>query len=204
MNRWAIAAIPLLVCLVLGEAVVRQWLSDQSFRLAKQGIEKYEEESVSSLKGKGARPSPELLRGGPLKKAVRLQPHSAEYRNYLGRYYQAMATGPKLSDGQREELAQQAVREHENAVELDPLNGVYRAYLAYMQGVMARRYEARATEASLSDEEQMRLSAQAVESHAKANANFEKAVSLNRSNPFIRNLHEAYRGKLWRGSGETR
>jgi tetratricopeptide (TPR) repeat protein len=204
MNRWAIAAIPLVLCLVLGEAVVRQWLADQAFRLAKQGIEKYEEESVSSLKGKGARPSPELLRGDTLKKAVRLQPHSAEYRNYLGRYYQALATNLKLSDEQREELAQQAVREHEKSVELDPLNGVYRAYLAQVQRAMARHYEARAMDASLSDEERMRLSARAVEYYGKAIANFEEAISLNRSNTFIRNLYEAYRGRLWRGSGETR
>lgn len=204
MNRWAVAAIPLVLCLVLGEAVVRQRLADQAFRLAKEGIEKYEEESVSSLKGKGARPSPELLRGGALKKAVRLQPHSAEYRNYLGRYYQAMATDPAISDKERAELALRAMREYEKSVELDPLNGVYHAYLAYMQGVVARRYEARATDASLSDEERTRLSARAAEYHGKATANFEKALSLNKSNPFIRNLYEAYRGRLWRGSGETR
>lgn len=204
MNRWAVAAIPLVLCLVLGEAVVRQWLADQSFRLAKEGIEKYEEESVSSLKGKGARPSPELLQGDMLKKAVRLQPHSAEYRNYLGRYYQATTTNPRLSDEEREELAQRAIREHEKSVELDPLNGVYRAYLAQVQRAIARHYDSRAMDASVSDGERMRLSARAVEYYGKSIANFEKAVSLNKSNPFIRNLYEAYRGRLWRGSGETR
>ncbi len=196
MNRWAIVAIPLLVCLVLGEAVVRQWLADRSFRLAKEGIEKYEEESVSSPKGKGARPSVSILRGGPLKKAVSLQTHSAQYRNYLARYYQATATDPKLSDEQREELAQQAIREYEKSVELDPLNGVYRAYLVPVQRALARHYEARAMDTSLSDEEQMRLSARAVEYYGKAIANREKAISLNRSNPFVRDLCEAHPGRL--------
>lgn len=196
MNRWAIVAIPLVVCVVVGEAVVRQWQADNAFRQAKQGIEKYEEESVAHLKGKGPRPSSDLLRGKPLKKAVRLQPHSARYRNYLGRYYQSLAADAAISDEEREELAQRALRQHEKTVELDPLNGVYHAYLAQIQRAMARHYEAQAMDTSLPDEERTQLSARAVEYHAKAIANFEKAVSLNKSNPFIRNLYEAYRGKL--------
>lgn len=196
MNRWVIVAIPLVVCAVVGEAVVRQWVADNAFRQAKEGIEKYEQESVAHLKGTGPRPSPDFPQGELLKKAVKLQPCSARYRNYLGRYYQALAADAAISEEEREELALQALRQHEKSVELDPLNGVYHAYLAQIQRAMARHYEAKAMDAALPEEERTQLSARAVEHHTKAIANFEKAVSLNKSNPFIRNLYEAYRGKL--------
>lgn len=196
MNRWVFVAIPLVVCILVGEAVVRQWRADNAFRQAIVGLEKYEEESVAHLKGKGPRPSPDFLQGELLKKAVKLQPSSARYRNVLARYYQALAADAAISDEEREELARRALRQHEKSVELDPLNGVYHAYLAQIQRAMARHYEAQAMDTSLPEQEQTRLAGLAVEYHGKAIANFEKAVSLNKSNPFIRNLYEAYRGKL--------
>lgn len=196
MNRWAIVVIPLLACFFVGEAVVRQWVADNAFRQAKQGIEKYEEESVLHLRGKGPHPSSDLLRGELLKKAVRLEPHSAQYRNYLGRYYQAMAADMGISDEERVELARHAIRGHEKAVELDPLNGVYHAYLAHMQRAIGRHYEAMGLNPSLSEKARAGFASRAAEYHGKAIAHFEKAISLNKSNPFIRNLYEAYRGKL--------
>jgi tetratricopeptide (TPR) repeat protein len=196
MNRWAMVAIPLALCVVVGEAVVRQWVADNAFRQAKKGIEKYEEELVIHLQGKGPRPSSDLLRGELLKKAVRLEPRSSRYRNYLGRHYQALAADMAISDEEREKLARRALREHEKAVELDPLNGVHRAYLAHVQRAIARHYEARGLNSSISEEERDGFSILAKEYHGKAIANFEKAISLNRSNPFIRNLYEAYRGRL--------
>ncbi|NQT84468.1 O-antigen ligase family protein [bacterium] len=169
MNRWAIVAIPLMFCLVLMEAVARQFVADRAFSRsqARERIQEYEKEYVLYSMGKRNRPAPITSLGHPLEKAVRLEPHSGQYRNYLGRYYQALATDHSLSDARRVRLAKQAIEQYEKTVRLEPLNGVYLAYLAYMQGVMGE--------------------------HEKAVANFEEAVRLNKSNKWIRQVYNAYR-----------
>jgi len=167
MSRWAIVAIPLMFCLVLAEAVARQFLADRAFARAKDRIEEFERDYVLFLKGKKERPEPITSLGAALKKAVKFQPTCAEYRVYLGRYYQALAADSSISDSRRLALARQAMKEYREAVRLDPLNGVYYAYMAYLQGVMGQ--------------------------HREAVANFEEAVKLNRSNKWIQQMFDAYR-----------
>ncbi len=190
MNRWAIVAIPLMFCLVAGEAVVRQFLSDHAFREAKEQLIVYER---LRLKESGADIASLRPLGRRLREAVRLEPHSAEYRVYLGRYYRAVAADPSITEDRRMALVRRAIKQHENAVQLDPLNGVYLAYLAGIQGAMARYNEAKLVSDSLSEDERERLATQALEYHQKAAQNFEKAISLNRTNEFIQQLYDAYR-----------
>jgi len=193
MNRWAIVAIPLMLCLVLGEAVVRQFVADRAFRKAKQRIIEYERLFLKGSNHAKRVASSIAPVGRRLRKAVKLEPHCAEYRSYLGRYYQAMATDPSISDDRWKQLARRAVKQHEKAVKLDTLDGVYLAYLAGIQGAMARYYEALAADPALSDDERERLAEQAIEYHKKAIENFEEAISLNRTNKFIQLLYDAYR-----------
>jgi tetratricopeptide (TPR) repeat protein len=193
MKRWGSVAIPLLVCLVLLDAVVRQFVADRAFRRANKPIEEYEKNSVLFLRGERKRPAFDASVGPFLRKAVRVEPRCPAYRNYLGRYFSARATDPSLSDTQRMDLAKQAIEEYERAAELDPLNGVYWAYLAYMQGVMARYYEALARDPSLPDDQRMVLMRQATEEDVNAVTNFVKAVRLNRSNEWIWQVYDGYR-----------
>ncbi len=174
MNKWAIVAIPLVLCVVLMEAVVRQFVADRSFVRAKRHIDKYETDCALHLIGKGPRPSPINFLGRHLTRAVKLEPHSGEYRNCLGRYYQALAADTSVSQQQRTELAKKAIGQYEKAVKLDPLNGVFLARLAWMQGVTGQ--------------------------HDKAVENFEQAVTLNRTNEWIQEVYDAYRE--WITSGE--
>jgi len=169
MNRWAIVIIPLMFCLVLMEAVVRQFRADRAFCRAKVRIEEYERDYQLYSRGKRDCPAPITSNGvGPLlKKAVKLEPHYAEYRHYLGRYYQNEATDTHLSGSGRVPLARKATEEYEKSVKLDPLNGEYHSWLAYMQGVMGE--------------------------HQKAVANFEKAIKLNSSNKWIQQIYDFYR-----------
>ncbi len=167
MNRWAIVAIPLMFCLVMMDAVVRQFAADRAFCPAKARIEEYEMDYELYLKGKKYRPEPLTSVGALLKKAVKLEPQCPEYRNYLGRWCQSQAADPHLSAARRIRFAKQAIEHYEKAVNLEPLNAEYLAYLAYLQGVMCE--------------------------HQKAVANFEQAVKLNQSNKWIRNMYEAYR-----------
>jgi tetratricopeptide (TPR) repeat protein len=190
VNRWAVVAIPLMLCLVLTQAVIRHFIADRAFRNAKEALVRYERARWKEGK---ADPSSIASFGPRLRKAVRLEPQCAEYRSYLGRYYQATATDPSISDGRWVELARGAIKQHEKAVELDPLNGVYRAYLADIQGAMARYFEGLLASPSLSEEERMRASEQSLEYHEKAIGNFEEAILLNRTNKFIQQLYNAYR-----------
>ena len=167
MNKWAVVAIPLMICLVLMEAVVRQFMADRVFCRAKVRIEEYERDYQLYSRGKRDCPAPITSVGPLLKKAVKLEPHSDEYRHYLGRYYQNEATEPHLSDTSRLRLARKATEEHEKSVKLDPLNGEYHAWLAYMQGVLGE--------------------------HEKAVANFDKAIELNSSNKWIQQMYDFYR-----------
>ncbi len=170
VNRWAAVAIPLMLCLVLMEAVVRQFLADRAFNSARKRFVQYEQ-----LCAKGAEEGFSGMASleGRLKSAVRLEPKCAEYRDHLGRFYQALATDPSVPDARRMELKKKAMREYEAAVNLDPLNGVHHAYLGWMQGVMG--------------------------DHEKAVESFQKAIRLNRTNEWIWDVYEAYAERL--GSG---
>ncbi len=166
MNRWAIVAIPLMFCLVLMDAVVRQFLADRAFSRGRRLVEEYEMQHALYMRGKADRPAPVTSAGPLLKKAVKLEGRCAECRNYLGRYYQSLATAPSLSDAQRMHLARQAIEQYEKAVRFDPLNGTYLAYLAYIQGVMGE--------------------------HEKAVTHFEQAIQLDRSNKWIQRMYDVY------------
>ena len=170
VNRWAVVAIPLMLCLVVMEAVVRQFAADRAFSSATKRFAQYEQ-----LCGKGMEEGFSRMASleGRLKKMVRLEPRCSEYRSYLGRYYQALATAPSISETRRMELKTNAMREYETAVSLDPLNGAHLAYLAWMQGVVGN--------------------------HEKAVENFEKAIRLNRTNEWIWDVYDAYKEGL--GSG---
>lgn len=118
------------------------------------------------LRGRRYRPQPLTSVGPVLKKAVKLEPRCPEYRNYLARWYQSQAADPHLSAARRIRFVKQATEQYQKAVNLEPLNGEYLAYLAYLQGVMGE--------------------------HQKAVANFEQAVKLNRSNKWIQKMYDAY------------
>ncbi len=167
MNRWPIVAIPLVLCLVLADAVVRRYLADRAFSHAKQRLLRYEKQLALYSSGKAPRPEP-LTGMEPLfAKAVRLELRCAEYRNYFGRYYQNLTADPTLTSDRRLQLARKALKQYEEAAKSDPLNGEYLAWLAYLQGAMGERN--------------------------KAIANFEKAVRLDRSNEWIQDVYAAYR-----------
>ncbi len=167
MSRWAIVAIPLMLCLVLMEAVVRQFIADRALAKAGERLADYERETVVYSRGEGGPPTPIAYLGSRLKRAVKLEPRSAEYRSCLGRYYQALATNASLSDEGRLKLAGQAIEQYEEAVRLDPVKGEHYARLAWMQGATGE--------------------------HEKAVENFERAMRLNPSNEWISEVYEVYR-----------
>jgi tetratricopeptide (TPR) repeat protein len=171
MNKWVIVTVPLILCLALTDVVVRQFLADRAFSGARRELVDYEKQIVLYAMGRGPRPEPIASVGPLLKKAVKLEPRCGEYRNYLGRYYQHLAADLHLSGDRRMRLAGQALEQYEKAVKLDPLNGQYHAWLAYLQGALG--------------------------DHEQAVANFEKAIRLDKSNGWIREVYEAYREGQW-------
>lgn len=171
MNKWVIVTVPLILCLILMDAVVRQFLADRAFSEAKRELVDHEKQLVLYSMGRGPRPEPLTSLGPLLKKAVKLEPRCAEYRNYLGRYYQHLAADLHLSGDRRMRLARRSLEQYEKAVKLDPLNGQYHAWLAYLQGALGN--------------------------HEQAVANFEKAIQLDKSNEWITEIYEAYREGQW-------
>ena len=171
MNRWVIVTAPLILCLVLMDVVVRQFLADRAFSGASRKLVDHEKQLVLYSMGRGPHPRPIVSIEPLLKKAVNLEPRCGEYRNYLGRYYQHQAADLHLSADRRMRFARQALEQYEKAVKLDPLNGQYRAWLAYLEGALGNREQ--------------------------AVADFEKAIELDRSNTWIREIYDAYREEQW-------
>ena len=167
MNRWAIVAIPLMVCLVLMDAVVRQFAADRAFSQPKDRVIELEKQSISTASEKTHRPESLPLVESLLRKAVKLEPRCAEYRHYLGRYYNHVADDPNAPEDRTARAVQRALEEYKKAVHFDPLNGEYLARLAYLQGALGQ--------------------------HEEAVANFKKAMALDRSNEWIREVYEVYR-----------